>query len=189
MKQEIKPITLTYPWDENGYCPEVTFYPKMTEQGFYMKIIAKEQNPKRDMTEHFQYVHKDSCVEWFANFSPKTSNRYFNFEVNANGVMNVSFRENRKNFVKLTVEDVEQFHIQAKVDETQWSVEYLIPFSLMEKYYEGFERKKEMEILTNFYKCGDGMEFPHYGVWNPIDLPKPDFHQPEYFGKLTFRME
>lgn len=186
MNQEKLQIGLTYPWNEQGYCPEVKFYPSMTETGFRMKIDVMEQNPKREMTEHFQPVHLDSCVEWFVNFSPETSKSYFNFEVNANGVMNVAFRKNRQEFCSMTVEDIEQLNIQTTIAAEQWSVEYEVPFSLIEKYFEGFERKDEVEVLTNFYKCGDETQFPHYGVWKKIDTPQPDYHRPEFFGKLVF---
>lgn len=187
MNHERITIELEYPWDKNGYCPEVKFYPSMTETGFLMKIAVNESNPKRVMTEHFQPVHLDSCVEWFVNFSPETSSSYFNFEVNANGIMNVAFRKNRYDYCSMTVEDVEQLHIKTEIEELQWSVEYEVPYSLIEKYFVGFERKDEIEVLTNFFKCGDETVFPHYGVWKKIDVPEPDFHRPEYFGKLLFR--
>lgn len=183
-------ITLTtYQWEENGYCPEVIFYPMLTKQGFAMRIVVKEENPKRDLTEHFGPIYKDSCVEWFVNFTPEAGDAYMNFEVNANGAMLAEFHENKRNTKSLTAEEVEQLNIQTKVEETQWSVEYLVPFSLIETYFAGFEAKEEMEISTNFYKCGDGTKFPHYGVWNPIDSAKPDFHRPEFFGSLVLSME
>ena len=39
---------------------------------------------------------------------------------------------------------------------------------------------------ANFYKCGDETQKPHYLSWNPVKTSKPDFHRPEYFGKLIF---
>lgn len=39
MNQEKISIGLGYPWDENGYCPEVEFNPCMTETGFRMRIF------------------------------------------------------------------------------------------------------------------------------------------------------
>ena len=30
------------------------------------------------------------------------------------------------------------------------------------------------------------MSLPHYLSWMPIDTPKPDFHRPEFFGKINF---
>ena len=92
MIQKNEKITLQYLWEKNGYYrgPEVIFHPELTENGVRMYIEVQEADPKRVMTGHFQPVHLDSCVEWFVNFSPETSDCYFNFEVNANGVMNVA---------------------------------------------------------------------------------------------------
>ena len=39
----------------------------------------------------------------------------------------------------------------------------------------------------NFYKCGDLLQVPHFLSWNPIQLPKPCFHCPEFFGELIFK--
>lgn len=39
----------------------------------------------------------------------------------------------------------------------------------------------------NLYKCGDGLEQPHYLSWSAIDTPKPDFHVPEFFGIIDFQ--
>jgi hypothetical protein len=38
--------------------------------------------------------------------------------------------------------------------------------------------------MANFYKCGDETPEPHFLSWNPIDLPKPNFHVPQFFGQL-----
>ena len=43
------------------------------------------------------------------------------------------------------------------------------------------------EITANFYKCGDDLTVPHFVSWNPIKTEKPDFHRPEFFGKLKFK--
>ncbi len=189
MEQGKHKITLVYPWDNNGYCPKVAFFPELTETGFRMHIEVQEQNPKRVMTEHFQPVHLDSCVEWFVNFSPETSEYYFNFEVNANGIMNVAFRKDRYEYRAMTAEDIELLGIKTKIGSKQWSVDYEVSFSLIKKYFTDFEEKEEATIRTNFYKCGDETEFAHYGVWKEIDVPEPDFHRPEYFGELVLRKE
>lgn len=178
-------ITLTYPWKKDGYCPEVAFYPELTETGFRMHIDVQESNPKRVMTEHFQPVHLDSCVEWFVNFAPEINEYYFNFEVNANGIMNVAFRKDRYEYREMTVEDVELLKIKTKIEPEQWSVDYEVPFALVEKYIPDFKKTEEAVIRTNFYKCGDETKAAHYGVWKEIDVPEPDFHRPEYFGELV----
>jgi hypothetical protein len=66
----------------------------------------------------------------------------------------------------------------------QWKLYCAIPIGLLEKFSN---RKFKADVaIGNFYKCGDETEFKHYGMWNVINNPKPDFHLPEYFGKIIF---
>ena len=178
-------FTLTYPWDENGYKPKVVYELSMNEDGFVMHITVPESDPKRVKTEHLQFVHEDSCVEWFVNFMPEKCDRYFNFEVNANGIMNVAFRKDRYDKQLLTLEDIVSLGIKADIYAEHWEVAYTVPFTLIQKYIPEYQFEEGMTIRANFYKCGDLTEFNHYGVWNPLPLDKLDFHQQEYFGKIV----
>ena len=178
-------FTLTYPWDENGYCPDVTFELGKTEEGFTMHIHVPESDPRKEVVQHFGPVCQDSCVEWFVNFLPENCDRYFNFEVNAVGMMNVSFRKDRYDSQYLTQQDVEDLKIQTVIHKNDWEVFYTVPFKLIQRYIPGYEFRDGMTIMANFYKCGDLTGRQHYGVWKPIAVEKPDFHRPEYFGEIV----
>ncbi len=39
-------------------------------------------------------------------------------------------------------------------------------------------------MAGNLNKCASATSAPHYLSWNPIDTPTPDFHRPEFFGKI-----
>ena len=181
---ELKTFSLHYPWDDNGYKPEVLFSLSTNDSGFHLHIETKESNPKRKEHNHLQYVHRDSCVEWFVNFAPELTDHYFNFELNANGTLYAAFRKNRFDFTLLELEDVKQLNINAVVLNDIWTIDFDVPYHFIKKYIPDFEFQKGMTILSNFYKCGDRTEFPHFGVWNPVKLPAPDFHRPEFFGKI-----
>lgn len=178
-------FTLTYPWDKNGYKPNVVFELGMNEIGFVMHITVPESDPRREQTEHLHFVHEDSCVEWFVNFMPEKCDKYFNFEVNANGIMNVAFRRDRYDKQLLTLEDIAALDIQTAIHAEHWEVTYTVPFTLIQKYIPEYQFEEGMKISTNFYKCGDFTEFPHYGIWNLQPLEKSDFHRPEYFGEVV----
>ena len=178
-----KEFTLIYQWNDNDYRPDVRFELGMNEIGFTMHITIPEANPMREKTEHFDAVWEDSCVEWFVNFAPEICDRYFNFEVNALGTINVSFRKDRYDSKFLELEDVESLNIQTEILEDRWIVDYTVPFTLIEKYIPGYEFKEGMTIKANFYKCGG--EIRHHGMWQPVKVEKPDFHRPEYFGEIV----
>jgi len=180
---EKKTFRLTYPWAPEGYTPDTVYELGMNENGFTMHITTPESDPLREKTEHQQTVCLDSCVEWFVNFDPEHNDRYFNFEVNANGIMSVCFRKDRYDKTPLTVEDIKSLGIRTVLNADNWEVFYTVPFSLIEKYIPGYTYREGMKIRTNFYKCGG--EVPHYGIWNPTGTEKPDFHLPQYFGEVT----
>ena len=178
-------FTLTYPWDNNGYKPDVNFQLSVQEDAFHLHIQAHESNPKRVETKHLNYVHLDSCVEWFANFAPELTPKYFNFEFNANGVVHAAFGKDRFERTLLDLEDVQAMNICSNIATDSWFIEFDVPFSLLQKYIPGFEYQEGLVIRSNFHKCGDETEYPHFGLWNPIDVPEPDFHRPEFFGEIT----
>ena len=136
------------------------------------------------MTEHFQAVSEDSCVEFFANFDPENTNEYINFEVNANGVMRADIRTDRYNYKNLELADIEGLDINVKIEKEYWQVNYKIGFDMIKKYYPNFEIGKCKFIKGNFYKCGSKTKIRHYMTLFELKCEKPDFHRPEYFGKI-----
>ena len=67
-----------------------------------------------------------------------------------------------------------------------WTLEYKLPFSILAKYTEVITPARGVEWKANFYKCADRSSHPHWLTWSIVDLPKPDFHRPEFFGTLIF---
>ena len=178
-------FTLQYPWDKNGYKPNVLFELGMNEDGFTMHITVPESDPLREKKEHLEFVHEDSCVEWFVNFSPEKCDRYFNMETNANGAMYAAFRKDRYEYQMMEDTDIESMNVQTQIHENTWEVRYQIPFALIRKYIPGYEFEDGQVIRANFYKCGDCTAQPHYGMWHEFFPEKPDFHRPEFFGEIV----
>jgi hypothetical protein len=65
-----------------------------------------------------------------------------------------------------------------------WKLYCALPIKVLEKYSK--RKFSATDAIGNFYKCGDETEFKHYGMWNLIENSTPDFHLPEYFGKIIF---
>ena len=189
----IEPILINnYPWDENGYKPrvEVRFFYIGTRlclhyTSFESEIVTKHRN----MNEP---VYEDSCIEFFFNPDPINNDRYFNFEINAIGTLLLGWGKDRHNRTLIDNGSLDIFNLKSSVDkdlvseykDNYWTLEFEIPYSFIEEYYgkQSFLSGKKMK--GNFQKCGDETRFPHYGSWNRIDTPSPDFHRPEYFGDL-----
>ena len=172
-------------WNTNTYTVDVFAQIAYDDSGFIIKFTTMEADPIREKTEHFQYVHQDSCVEFFVNFTPESSDRYLNLETNANGVMNVSFRKDRYDSVGLLKEEVDGFNITPKIYDDYWTVEYKVGFDFIKKYYPDFDINTCEYVTGNLYKCNDAK--PILLTHFPINHEKPDFHRPEYFQKIPVK--
>ena len=85
-KQEPK----TYGW--MGY---------LENEGFYVKMICEEKDPKRGWKNHKEMVCEDSAVEVFLAFTEENkiltnNSMYINFEINANGAMMPNMAKDEK---------------------------------------------------------------------------------------------
>jgi hypothetical protein len=69
---------------------------------------------------------------------------------------------------------------------TIWTVQYCLPLEVLEKYVKVNRPAASVKWRANFYKCADDTSHPHWLTWSFVNRPKPDFHQPEYFGTLLF---
>lgn len=151
-------------------------------KGFALKMTAFEKNPKAIYTEYGDSVYKDSCLEFFVRFN-KESPLYMNFEMNSNGAFLASVRSERKNKTHIH-EKVSLPEVKALKYDDYWTVETFFSFEFIKTLFGKCELKKDDIFYGNFYKCGDETEYPHFGMWSPIEAENPDFHRPEFFGKF-----
>ena len=173
------------PWNYDDYKAEVFVQLVRTDNSVEVKFTVKESNPMREKTKNFQLVNQDSCVEFFANFDPENSDRYINFEMNANGVMNAAFRKDRyESDGDLKEEEIPMLNIRTNIYEDYWTAEFSIGFDFIKRYFPKFNAGKGTQIKGDFFKCGDLTECEHYLTHFDVKAPAPDFHRPECFGDL-----
>ncbi len=182
-----------YLWLNNGYEPRVEARACYSPNFLYAFFKAWEPRIRVTYTNFQDPVYKDSCVEFFIDPFPEKKLGYLNIETNALGTMLIHFGRERGTRVPVPREALAGFEvkpsIKGPVDGAYgadfWTLAYRLPLSLFEKYYGGRMGRGQV-ARGNFYKCGDKTEIPHFGAWNPIESPKPDFHLPEYFGRIIF---
>jgi hypothetical protein len=154
----------------------------------------------RCVHERFQSdVWKDSCVEFFVQ-PPKCSG-YFNFEFNCGGALLASYVTDStrlddgslRSCTPLTSDDdvqIRRFASLPSMIEPEittpvvWTLEFCLPFSVLEKHTGPLMRVKEQSWRGNFYKCGNETSHPHWASWIPLSAR--NFHDPSSFGKLEF---
>lgn len=68
--------------------------------------------------------------------------------------------------------------------ECEWDLVEVIPLKAL--YQHHIDSLDGQQMRANFFKCADMISEPHFLSWAPIDLPKPCFHCPDFFGRITF---
>ena len=183
--QEESVDTINWP-DAFPYCPECRFRVARSSKYLAVSFHVKGKDLRATELGDNGRNWEDSCCEFF--ISPDAES-YFNIEINCIGSVLMAKGKGRDGRVKVQEKDVariirhcslEHKLYDCKGDLHCWQVAVVIPFDLI-----GLNPDKLPEsVNVNFYKCGDLTATPHFVSWNPIDTPNPDFHRPEFFGKL-----
>jgi len=190
--QRIEEIKIKdYLWMQNNYKPEVIVKACYSDKYIYLRFLVFEQKIAVRYLNAGDPVFKDTCVEFFINLFPRETEQYFNIEMNAIGTIKMGYGIKR-NRSYLTASDLNEMKIVTSIKHPvtglhgsdYWKLYCAIPIKLLEKISK--KKFNADDAIGNFYKCGDETEFKHYGMWNLIENSKPDFHLPEYFGKIIF---
>lgn len=137
------------------------------------------------------HMWEDSCVEFFCAPGEAGDDRYYNFETNCIGRMYCCLGPNRneREFVpEKSYEAVKRWAslgnepFEERLEPTSWELALVIPASAM--FAHTLKSFDGASLRGNFYKCGDLLSTVAFLSWSPIDLPSPNFHCPEFFGKL-----
>lgn len=183
-----------YKWIKNDYTPYVKVKLFHTERNIYLYYYVLEDKVTIRHKKFGSDVYKDSCVEFFINPFPESSEEYFNMEFNALGVALVGVGkdgdDSKRYYFKK--EEIKGLKIISSIKKPYigyhgadfWRLFVKIPKRIFENYYS--KSFTDKVCIANFYKCGDETEFEHYGAWNEIINPTPDFSLTKYFGKLIF---
>ncbi len=177
-------------WKEYPNRPAVGFRIGHTEDMVLLKFYVTENSIRALETEVNGKVYQDSCVEFFISMD---GHNYYNFEFNCIGTPHVAWGEGRHGRQHLSPEVVRKIQVRSslgtapfdvRTGDFTWELVTLIPASVLVNdpglSFAG------LAAFANFYKCGDELPEPHFVTWSPVPTPQPDFHRPEFFGKIDF---
>lgn len=150
----------------------------------YVRMEAEESPVRATLTGLLDQVCDDSCLEFF--FAPDCGDsRYFNFEFNPLGTLNLGFGGARPTRVRQIVKKPEElFCPEPFRTASGWGIQYRVPEEFVRRYFSEF--RLEGQSACNFYKCGDKVPQPHYLSWAPMTTQTPDFHRRQDFGTIQF---
>lgn len=156
------------------------------QAGILVHFEVDEPSPRAVFTHRDDPVYNDSCVEFF--FQPFADDeQYINFEINPNGAYLCAVGKDRYNRVFLREKSACEPEVNACISNSGWRAELFIPEQLVSDIFgRSFSVADTEYIRANCYKCGDLTPSPHYASLFPVDTPTPDYHRPEFFGKISF---
>lgn len=176
-------------WKEFPYKPEVSFRIAYTDDSVLIQYVVDEETSRAKYSDDRGSVWTDSCVEFFSSFG---DGYYYNLETNCIGTVLLCCGKGRegREYAPFDVTDsIMRYSTlgDKAFDESpkgKWSLSLVVPFKMFFKH--DVEKLDGKTLKANFYKCGDELAKPHFLSWNPIEIEKPDFHRPDYFGELHF---
>ncbi|MDE6084984.1 MAG: hypothetical protein K2G40_01090 [Muribaculaceae bacterium] len=179
----------TVNWKEYPYVPDVKFRIAHTGDAILLNYRVNEEAVRAVAEDDNGRVWEDSCVEFFVTFDGK---QYHNIECNCVGTILSAVGPERENRKLLAAEQLDKIKRKSTLDKdsipvngpVEWEVSLIIPVEIFAA--SGGDSFDGIEARGNFYKCGDLLPTPHFLSWNPIEIPAPNFHRPDYFGKIIF---
>ena len=177
-------------WADYPYCPDVKFRIAHTGDAILLNYRVSEASVRAVANGDQGRVWEDACCEFFVR--AEDEGEYYNFECNCVGtlLLNYGVKGNRQGATQDILSTVKRWsslgrdNFEERVGECSWELSLVIPASAMFKH--NIKDFSGMTMRANFYKCGDLLQTPHFLSWCPIDLPKPCFHSPDFFGKIVF---
>ena len=164
------------PWKEYSRDIYVKAQLLYSDENLMVKFETNEKPLLARKTEDNGDVCCDSCVEIFFK-NKENDTEYVNIETNPLGTKLIG--KGSTDGLKL-LDDTKEVQAFSLITPDVWNLELLIPWSYIEKHLG----KISDTFYANLYKCGDETVIEHYLCWNEIDFPKPNFHLPQFFGKL-----
>ncbi|NLF30532.1 MAG: hypothetical protein GX591_06555 [Planctomycetes bacterium] len=188
----------TYPWYKGGVKQPTAVRLLYDDDALYTQFHCRDRHISAERTELNSTVCLDSCVELFATVDPKAGPDYFNLEMNCCGVFLMGYGPARRPRSAIDQTWAKRVEIVTSVpgptkaesdrDESWWAAVRLSWDLLSHLAGKPVRPSAGTEWRGNLYRCG-GKTDHQFASWNPIDTarwPKPDFHQPESFGRMIF---
>lgn len=184
-----------FPWYKAGEKQKTKAQAVVSELNLHLRFLCEDKHIYARYTQPNDPVSQDSCVEMFFIPEPGKNQLYFNLEINCCGTILLGYGAGRESSKKVPEEIIRAIRVKHSVpgpvkEESQedkgWEVEAIVPFEAL-RTVAPFERPAPGAVWRgNFYRCG-GITDPQFASWMPIDLPKPEYHCPQFFGLLEIR--
>ncbi len=167
--------------------PEASFRTGYTKDALFLSFNVHEDAIRAVETEPNGNVWEDSCCEFFCSFD---DTGYYNIETNciATQLLGWNGKSEKQRASSEQINNIPKIStlgsqpLESQAGDFSYQLTMMIPVSSFFRHQ--IQMEKGMTFRANFYKCGDKTPKPHFVSWNPIKIHNPDFHRPEFFGKM-----
>ena len=171
---------LDYVWEDHFPSPYITTAKMVhSDEGITVRLSTNDWPITVTAMNFNDAICIDSCMEFF--FIPNMDDPdYINVEMNPAAIALTAKAPGRGGRPRLDIHGEDVKIESSVVGEEGWTVMAFISYDFLLKHYSHCDKI----MRANFYKCGDKTVRRHYSAWNPVDTPAPDYHRPEFFGKI-----
>lgn len=190
-----------FSWHEGGSKPLTTGRALYDDEAVYLQFFVEDHEITAEVTELNGPTFQDSSVEFFADptSDDDSNSMYFNFEPNCCGQFKLAWQE--RDWQEQGIgRDLISAELASRIDvrtpipgptteasatDDGWWLAAAIPFDVLSELTgRKIAPTSGMEWRGNFYRSG--VPDSQKATWNPIELPEPVYHSPEFFGRLRF---
>ena len=107
---------------------------------------------------------------------------WYYFETNPKGVMKIGIGTHRGDRILLD-DDRSKFSIVSIPEDGNWTLKFYIPDEFINSHF----KKPNPVFKGNVYKCAESSDHSHFGTWNRVEVPNPDYHLTDFFGTFEIK--
>jgi hypothetical protein len=160
----------------------------------YVSFRCDDAHISAEHTERDSPVYRDDCVELFTAPNPDQPNNYFNIEMNVRGAFLAQHRpggpgkpvEPDWNATGIVIATAIDGTLNDDTDTDRgWILEAAIPLANFRTVARHTPPQPGDVWLLNLNRLG-GKTNPQHSQWSPGQTDRPNFHAPQYFGRVNF---
>ena len=175
-------------WANFPYKPEAQFKIGYNSNALCILYSVNENGIRAIETKPNGRVWEDSCCEFFCSFD---NSGYYNIETNCIGTVLLGYNHGKNKAEHAPEKLVKSIKTYSTLGSEpfnsktgNFSYKLLTIIATKAFFKHNISLKNNFTFNANFYKCGDKTPDMHFLSWNPINTPEPNFHCPEFFGRV-----
>jgi hypothetical protein len=183
-----------FPWWQEGRREQTVAKLLWNDESLFVSFRCEDAHIWGDHSERDSPVYRDDCVEVFTSPNPEQPLNYFNIEMNVRGAFLDQHRTSGPGQPNMPDWNATGIRIAATVDGTlnddtdtdrSWTLEAAIPLINFQQVAVHTPPHPGDVWGLNLNRLG-GKTNPQYSQWSPGKSPRPQFHAPQFFGRVTF---